>query len=187
VFLAKALHANRSVPSCRYPQLATLGTGGRPANRTVVFRGFAAHTNRLQFITDARSAKASHISQNPAAELCWYFSHTREQFRFAGDLILVGEQFPDLELQSCRRQLWQQLSDAARLQFTWPAPGAERHPAQPFPTTMPSQVEPLPHFCLLLLVPIAVDHLCLRGDPQDRWSFRRDASSGEWGVRAINP
>jgi pyridoxamine 5'-phosphate oxidase len=141
--LAKAIHGNRKLPSARYPQLATVGLDGRPANRTVVFRGFFAHTNCLQFITDARSAKAEQMTHQPAAELCWYFAQTREQFRMAGDLCLVGAHHPNPHLQASRVQLWQQLSDAARLQFNWPSPGDIRQDNQPFPTDVPNRDEPL--------------------------------------------
>ena len=38
--LTSALHRNRHLVYSRYFQLATVGLEGRPANRTVVFRGF---------------------------------------------------------------------------------------------------------------------------------------------------
>jgi pyridoxamine 5'-phosphate oxidase len=38
--LARALHRNRALVYARYFQLATVRADGRPANRTVVFRGF---------------------------------------------------------------------------------------------------------------------------------------------------
>ncbi|NJL49732.1 MAG: pyridoxamine 5'-phosphate oxidase, partial [Leptolyngbyaceae cyanobacterium SM2_5_2] len=45
--LGRALHRNRSRPYSRYFQLATVQTNGRPANRTVVFRGFLPDSNQL--------------------------------------------------------------------------------------------------------------------------------------------
>lgn len=36
---------------------ATIGTNGRPSNRTVVFRGFEDGTDRIQIYTDSRSRK----------------------------------------------------------------------------------------------------------------------------------
>jgi pyridoxamine 5'-phosphate oxidase len=185
--LDQALNENRHFANSRFPQLATIGLDGRPANRSVVFRGFEANTDYLQFVTDARSAKVMQISQQPAAELCWYFAHTREQFRIAGDLIPIGSQCPNLELQASRNRLWQQLSDAARLQFTWPSPGSKRQLDQPFPSEPPSQIEPLPNFCLLLLMPLTVDHLCLQGDPQSRWYYTWDADANTWNYTVINP
>jgi pyridoxamine 5'-phosphate oxidase len=189
--LTKAIHSNRKLPSARYPQLATLGLDGRPANRTVVFRGFFANTNDLQFITDARSTKADQIAHQPAAELCWYFAQTREQFRIAGDLYLVGANHPHPDLQASRVQLWQQLSDAARLQFTWPSPGDSRQDHQPFPTDVPNRDEPLATFCLLLLEPRGVDHLMLRGTPQNRHRYQRLEGGSEgtdaWQCQSVNP
>ncbi|MFM7406931.1 MAG: pyridoxamine 5'-phosphate oxidase family protein, partial [Cuspidothrix sp.] len=79
--ISHALHRNRSLVYSRYVQLATVGENGLPANRTIVFRGFLEDTNQLKFITDIRSQKAEQISKQPAAEICWYFPNTREQFR----------------------------------------------------------------------------------------------------------
>ena len=81
--LARALHRNRSLAFARYLQLATVRATGRPANRTVVFRGFLADTNQLKFITDISSQKAEEINLYPWGEICWYFPQTREQFRIA--------------------------------------------------------------------------------------------------------
>jgi pyridoxamine 5'-phosphate oxidase len=61
--LARALHRNRSIPASRYLQLATVRSDGRPANRTVVFRGFAPDTDWLQFVTDSRSQKVEQLGQ----------------------------------------------------------------------------------------------------------------------------
>jgi pyridoxamine 5'-phosphate oxidase len=199
--LAKALHQNRRLPQSRYPQLATVDLVGRPANRTVVFRGFYRQTNCLQFITDVRSAKATQILTQPATELCWYFPNSREQFRIGGDLVLVTAQTsgpnlqqPDLQLdlQSSRIQLWQQLSDAARRQFMWPEPGALRQPPSIFPepspeSQTPDEQVPLAQFCLLLLVPLTVDHLLLRGSPQQRWRYAWQPDTAAWSSLSINP
>jgi len=55
--LLKSLKKNGSVPSAKYVQLATISPAGRPANRTVVFRGFLGDSEELTFVTDARSRK----------------------------------------------------------------------------------------------------------------------------------
>lgn len=115
--LLGSLHRNRSQPSSRYIQLATVTLDGKPANRTVVFRGFLDNSNQLQIITDSRSSKLSEISQHPWGEICWYFPKTREQFRLTGQLTIITENSPN---QEPRIALWQKLSDAARQQFTWP-------------------------------------------------------------------
>ena len=88
--MARALKRNRGNAAARYCQLATVRGDGRPACRTVVFRGFlggpedtAEDASRLTFVTDARSEKVGELGQQPACELCWYLPGTREQFRWA--------------------------------------------------------------------------------------------------------
>jgi pyridoxamine 5'-phosphate oxidase len=185
--IAHALHRNSSLVYARYLQLATVQANGRPANRTLVFRGFLEDTNQLKFITDTRSAKADQIQQQPWAEVCWYFPNTREQFRINGDLTLVSSDDSHQDLQSPRIAMWQELSDAARLQFAWPHPGKPRiQELGAFEPPAPNPIEPVPNFCLLLLDPMQVDHLELRGEPQNRWLYCRNDQQ-EWSSEAINP
>ncbi|GFE70581.1 Npun_F5749 family FMN-dependent PPOX-type flavoprotein [Chroococcus sp. FPU101] len=182
--LARALHLNRSLPQSRYFQLATIRQNGYPANRTVVYRGFRDQTNQIQMISDLRSEKIQQINNSPLAEICWYFSQTREQFRFTGTLTLISA---DSNLQSIRLQIWQQLSNAARLQFAWPEPKQPRIEAkEAFLPPTPSVNEPLPNFGLLLFDSIEVDHLELRGEPQNRSHYQLDQQH-EWSVKSINP
>ncbi|MEH2326959.1 MAG: Npun_F5749 family FMN-dependent PPOX-type flavoprotein [Nostoc sp.] len=184
--IAHALDGNRSLVYARYLQLATVEANGRPANRTLVFRGFLEDTNQLKFITDNRSAKADQIQQQPWAEVCWYFPNTREQFRISGCLTLVSSDDSHQDLQPARISIWQQLSDAARLQFTWPHPGKPIENPEAFASAAPDPVQPLPNFCLLLLDPVQLDHLELRGEPQNRRFYRRDENQ-EWFCEEINP
>ncbi|MDZ8261781.1 Npun_F5749 family FMN-dependent PPOX-type flavoprotein [Nostoc sp. ChiQUE01b] len=185
--IAHALHRNRSLVYARYLQLATLQTNGRPPNRTLVFRGFLEDTNQLKFITDNRSAKTDQIQQQPWAEVCWYFPNTREQFRITGCLTLVSGDDSDHNLQPARIAMWQELSDAARLQFAWPHPGKPRvENPEAFAPPAPEPMQPVANFCLLLLDPVQVDHLELRGEPQNRWLYHRDDQQ-EWSSQAINP
>jgi pyridoxamine 5'-phosphate oxidase len=184
--LARALHRNRSLATSRYPQLATVRPDGRPANRTIVFRGFWNQTNHLQFITDQRSQKVDQLQHAPWGELCWYFGKTREQFRLAGKLNLITAEQPDPSLALARTALWQNLSDSARQQFAWPHPGGDRLEKLAFDPDLPDAQTPLPNFCLLLLEPIQVDHLELRGDPQNRWLYQQQ-NNGEWLLKPINP
>ena len=185
--LARALHKNRSLPYARYFQLATLHADGRPANRTVVFRGFLDNTNQLKIITDSRSDKADQIDQQPWGEACWYFPNTREQFRLAGQLTLVVADYPDSALKDARQATWKDLSDAARLQFAWPHPGKARvEEDNAFSPPPPDPEQPLANFCLLLLEPAQVDHLELRGEPQNRSLYYQN-SSQDWLKQAINP
>ncbi|MCC5637570.1 pyridoxamine 5'-phosphate oxidase family protein [Nostoc sp. CHAB 5844] len=183
--IARALHRNRSLIYARYLQLATVRADHRPANRTVVFRDFLQDTNQLKFITDTRSDKIDQIKTQPWAEACWYFPNTREQFRISGRLTLVDSK--DSVLQSARLTTWQQLSDAARLQFAWPHPGKPRDVAPgAFTPPAPDPVQPVSNFCLLLLDPMQVDHLELQGEPQNRSIYQLDENQ-EWCYEEVNP
>ncbi|GAA6623695.1 Npun_F5749 family FMN-dependent PPOX-type flavoprotein [Scytonema sp. NUACC26] len=184
--LARALHRNRSEPHSRYFQLATVRADGRPANRTVVFRGFLDDTNQLKIITDSRSEKIDQIKYRAWGEACWYFTNTREQFRLAGELVLVDTNHPDPKMQKARQIAWQEISDSARLQFTWPDPGEPRSSQEAFSPSPPDSTLPLTNFCLLLLDPVKVDRLELQGDPQNRWCYLQDESQ-IWSVVAVNP
>jgi len=184
--LARALDNNSNLAYASYLQLATVRADGRPANRTVVFRGFLEDSNQLQFVTDSRSEKAEQIQHQPWGEACWYFPQTREQFRIFGQLTLVQSQDSETALQQARQTTWQQLSDASRLQFAWPHPGENRADVAAFSPPPPDPDLPLANFCLLLIEPVQVDHLELRGDPQNRWLYRRESDQA-WSIQAINP
>lgn len=187
--LARALHLNRSLVYARYFQLATIGNNGYPANRTVVFRGFLEETNQIKIITDSRSQKASQIKDHPQGEICWYFPKSREQFRFQGLLTLVtGE---DVELQPARWRVWQDISLAARSQFFGAAPGelqamgGEVMKGGEIEKVERDTIAPSANFCLLLLDPIEVDHLELRGDRQNRHQYLWNGTN--WIMTLINP
>ncbi|MGF1496072.1 MAG: Npun_F5749 family FMN-dependent PPOX-type flavoprotein [Elainellaceae cyanobacterium] len=184
--LSRAIHRNRSVAFARYFQLATVRSDGHPANRTVVFRGFRDDSNQLETVTDSRSQKFDQILNHPWGEVCWYFPDTREQFRLEGRLTLVQADCPEAELRQERQQVWRNLSDSTRSQFTWPHPGKPRADAADFDIEPPDPEQPLPNFCLLLLDPIRVDHLELRGEPQNRYLYYQD-QQGQWQEQAVNP
>ncbi|MEO0947881.1 MAG: Npun_F5749 family FMN-dependent PPOX-type flavoprotein [Cyanobacteria bacterium J06641_5] len=193
--LARALHLHRSQPQARYFQLATVAPDGKPRNRTVVFRGFSNRCDRLRIVTDTRSDKIAQLNHQPWGEACWYFAKTREQFRLAGPLLAVtnvtqeaAAEVPDPELLRERIQVWQALSENARLQFAWPQPRDNRitDPAA-FAPPSPDPATPPETFGLLLLEPQQVDRLALKGNPQDRWLYDLDLSSGQWSELAVNP
>jgi pyridoxamine 5'-phosphate oxidase len=188
--ISGALHRNRSLPAARYLQLATVDYRGRPTNRTVVFRGWLDPESQLQFVTDGRSAlrdvagtnKAAEIVNNPWAAVCWYFAKTREQFRIAGKLQLIDAQSPNYQPE--RQAAWTQMSDAGKLQLYWPLPGAIRTEEDFGEREL--TLEPAADFCLLLLSPVMVDHLELRGNPQSRSRYCL-LDDQEWLIESINP
>lgn len=189
--LARALHLNRSLVYARYLQLATVQPDGRPNNRTVVFRGFLDTTDQLKFVVDARSEKVVDIHHCNWGSVCWYFPKSREQFRLVGRLTLVDLDCTDAGLQQARSRQWQELSDNGRLQFAWADPGKPRAAPETFSPPPPDPCQPLPNFCLLLLAPVQVDHLELRGDPQHRHLYKfveqDEFTEQGWSVQDINP
>ncbi|MGB3403289.1 MAG: Npun_F5749 family FMN-dependent PPOX-type flavoprotein [Microcoleaceae cyanobacterium] len=183
--ISGALHRNRSLVYARYLQLATVRSDGRPANRTVVFRGFYDPFNQLQFVTDRRSEKIDQIVNCSWAEACWYFPKTREQFRLLGELKIIDIENNNSELSQLRQTLWQKLSDSGRSQFYWPSPAAAKAETKAFDPP-PQSEDPPETFCVLLLQPQQVDHLELRGTPQNRHHYSFDPQQG-WLTKSINP
>jgi len=165
--------------------MATIRADGRPANRTIVFRGFFDDSPRLTFVSDARSPKVHELERSPWCELCWYFPVTHEQFRISGPTVVVGQNSDDVSLEA-RRKIWCQLAEPVRVSFTWPAPGNPRDGRVPFPSIHPDQETPVSHFCLLILDPQEVDLLELNGNPQHRWIFHREGPD-HWQGTEVNP
>jgi PPOX class probable FMN-dependent enzyme len=150
-----------------------------------VFRGFPPDRNALLFVTDVRSEKVSQLQVNPMAELCWYFTQTREQFRIAGEISVITAACGSPEATNLRQHLWEGLSAQARHQFTWPPPGRPHanSESKPMPTDPGHSLDT---FAVLLLDPDRVDHLELRGNPQNRTRYDR-VSTANWQMQAINP
>lgn len=183
----RALDRNASLPYARYFQLATVDLDLRPHNRTLVFRGWLEPGSQLQSVTDVRSSKAINLlaGASPLAEVCWYFPETREQFRLSGTLRLITAECIATSDCKARQQVWQQMSDAGRIQFDWGTPGADRSAPETFNPPQPDPQQPSENFCLLLFNAIAVVHLELRGDPQNCYSY--ELVNGQWQMRSINP
>ncbi|KPQ37644.1 MAG: PPOX class probable FMN-dependent enzyme, alr4036 family [Phormidesmis priestleyi Ana] len=162
------------------------------------------------FISDRRSEKITQIQQNPNAEICWYFTKSREQFRLSGQLMLITHATVSNPLAKARTDLWQKLSDNAKRQFSWPQPKAEKANDEAFtspvtsakassteassaeasredtPNNSQTQQKPPKTFCLLCLSVSTVDHLALRGEPQDRYLYEKIADQN-WQIRSVNP
>jgi hypothetical protein len=97
--LERAVGANKGDRASTWLTLATVRQSGRPAARTVVFRGFLTAADfggawsppggaLLAFCTDARSDKVAQLGAG--GEAAWYFGVTREQWRLGGSLALVA-------------------------------------------------------------------------------------------------
>ena len=174
--LQHALHAGRGERSSRYFQLATVGRDGRPANRTLVFRGFG-DDGGVRFVTDARTAKAAEIEAGSAGEICWWIEATKEQFRLAGRLEMVADAAE-------RRHAWDGLSPGLRVTFLGPEPKASRAPDDAFPAEAGDATTP-EVFRLVVLRPETVDYLNLATTPQTRVVHRLTGSG--WKEEAVNP
>jgi pyridoxamine 5'-phosphate oxidase len=169
--------------------------------RTVVFRGWMQNPIRdehdaadasnpvdsdvhLKFITDARSQKMLH---GKAAEACWYFTETREQFRLRGEMVMVTHESTDSALVRQRSGLWKSISDSARAAYQWPAPGSTRSYDDDDEKDYRCSADIgtiSDNFVMMLLRPNYIDHLRLKGFPQKRsiWSIKDDRSWETWNV-----
>lgn len=139
-----------------YMQLATVRPNGRPANRTVVWRGLLnvgrdTVGEALWFVADRRSAKMADLAAMPYGEVCYYQPTSRVQFRFSGPLYAVvaehsthhcttppqcrGQPIPapprilhgvEHNWQKFRLEAWANQSVAAKSNYSLPMPGEPR-------------------------------------------------------------
>ncbi|WVZ55154.1 hypothetical protein U9M48_005854 [Paspalum notatum var. saurae] len=199
--LQRALDANAHLRHSTYFQLATVATGGRPANRTVVFRGFQENCDKIQINTDARSNKIGEIKSCPFGEICWYFTDTWEQFRISGSIDVIDGSNADPSKLQHREKAWFSSSVRSRLQYLGPQPG--------IPVLDDEQVKgihldpsagPVDAFCLLVIDPekvrqaffflilLFVDYLNLKSN--QRLMFTRnqmDDGSNDWMAVKVSP
>lgn len=183
-FLLKALHVSRSKKESKYIQLATVDSTSAAQVRTVVFRGWHGGTS-LTVHSDARSNKNYELLAHPRASVCWYFAKTREQFRFnvEGEVLSRSNAAHAMIIQ----QHWKNLSESAQAQYNGEQPGA----IIPEPKTADVIVaaehnQPHENFTVLVLKPIHVDYLLLKGSPQTRIQFFLN-KEGQWLETRVNP
>jgi len=156
--LSRSLHLSRSKPESRYVQLATVNKQNQPENRTVVFRGFDEGGERFIFITDTRSEKYASLQDKPKAEVCWYFSASREQFRLRGECAITVSGAE-------RGSAWRGLSASGKQQFFWGQPGQPLSDSGSF--TEPTGEQPPEQFALVYLKVTRVDYLNLKLSTQN--------------------
>ncbi|XP_009789044.1 pyridoxine/pyridoxamine 5'-phosphate oxidase 2 [Nicotiana tabacum] len=167
--LLKSLSSNSHLKHSTYFQLATVGSNGRPSNRTVVFRGFQDGTNKIQINTDSRSRKIEELKHCPFAEVCWYFTETWEQFRIHGRVDMIDASNSDPDKLKQREAAWFAGSVRSRLQYLGLTPGIPSLDEQPSHDSLDPSAGPVDAFCLLILDPEKVDYLNLKSN--DRLSF----------------
>jgi pyridoxamine 5'-phosphate oxidase len=184
--LLDAAQANNPQAHNRFAQLATLQGGDvpLPAVRTVAVR-FFLDDGRLLISTDTRAEKVAQLAENPACELCWYFTETREQFRIQarGHVIAAPQARLEAKLDAALQRTWGERSAAAQQSFTWPQPKRRVDDAAAYAHEPPAQAPD--NFALLLLDVVTVDYLNLATQPHQRVMFSK--LGGQWLPRAINP
>ncbi|CAL9052720.1 unnamed protein product [Musa banksii] len=187
--LLRALDSNAHLKHSAFFQLATIGSNGRPSNRTVVFRGFQEDTNVIQINTDRRSAKIEEIKHCHFGEICWYFTESWEQFRINGKIdIIDGANSDACKLQQ-REKAWFASSLKSRLQYLAPAP---RLPDISNGSGEENQLDPsegpVEAFCLLLFDPEQVDYLNLKSNERFIFSSRSSEQGFKlWMSEKVNP
>ena len=199
--LKTSLQKNAKSRDSRYFQVATVDGSGRPANRTVVYRGFLptadgrVDSRVVTFVTDARSEKVGHLRDVPYAEVAWYFPVTREQYRISGKVRVVTADFArasdDIDritLSKARDMAWKNMSDPGRQQFLWPHPGRVRSgddEGQYTAERLPGKDDPVaPAFCLCCLEADRVSILSLKSNERTDFRYMED---GEWQATRVNP
>jgi pyridoxamine 5'-phosphate oxidase len=203
--LARSLHINRSQVHSKYFQVASVCSNGYPKNRTVVFRGFLSGTQSLLSVTDLRSEKVTQWQDDHPArfEICWYFSDSREQYRLAGEAVLIANVLDSSERisilaeqtkQSLLKQQWSNLSPNAQQPFNSSSPKApfDENSLSKNPQNGPviqnnvnnNGVEMSENFCVIVFIPDTVDYLNLTSKPQQRCLY--DKQDG-WKELLVNP
>jgi pyridoxamine 5'-phosphate oxidase len=194
-----AMEVGGHAPSTKFVQLATLTKDGLPSVRTVVFRGWLNEESMepvMKFTSDLRSEKVTALaSRENWSELCWYFHESRDQFRLCGNLRAVGPSATEGSSEArARVAQWQDLSDAARLQYCFPAPGLARRErsaegADPFQPSQPSATDPMPTFGLLLFCPTQVDYYSTRAVERNIYTrvIGENNTVQAWTCRRVNP
>jgi pyridoxamine 5'-phosphate oxidase len=178
--------ANNPQAHNRFAQLATLqgGQEPRPAVRTVTVR-FFLDDGRLLISSDMRNEKVAELAANPACELCWYFTESREQFRLSGraHVVSADDARCEAKLEAAVQRTWNERSDAAKQSYTWPAPKRRLDDSAQFAHEAPEHAPA--HFALILIDVVSVDYLNIAQQPHQRVAFSK--LGGQWMPRAINP
>lgn len=108
------------------------------------------------------------------------------QFRIAGTACVVAAGTRDESLADFRQQIWSKLSDATRVQYSWPQAGEDldQHRVE-IASPVPREDSAPDTFAILLLIPEHVDVLVL-GDPPKRTIHTYSDQHG-WTSKEINP
>jgi len=201
LLLETSMNKSRKIRGSNYVQIATANKEGEPRCRTVVFRGFLNNLPKnhtmasnggycddkpcvMKMCTDLRSKKVEEVAKG--GEMVWWFPETSEQYRIRGSLLLVGGRNDDISLQIARKELWGNLNDPARESFLGgPIMNGGRDDEG-------KVVPPPENFLLMLLDPMYVDYLCLKGAQYRQIDQRHhgdddNKSQSYWSFREVDP
>jgi PPOX class probable FMN-dependent enzyme len=159
--------------------VATVDPGGAPHARSLVCRRIE-NDGRLFAVMDDRSSKVAHIAANRRSEAVFWLPRTRIQYRITADATIVRYLADD----TLRREIWRELSDAARALFFWPTPGIAPSSDDAFAEAVSADVQPPRNFDVLILEPKQVDRLALDTHPHRRRVWRMDT---HWHGVDLNP
>ncbi|XP_020585658.1 pyridoxine/pyridoxamine 5'-phosphate oxidase 2 isoform X1 [Phalaenopsis equestris] len=187
--LAAALDSNAHLKHSTYFQLATVSVNGRPANRTVVFRGFQEGSDNILINTDSRTRKIEEINQFHYGEICWYFTESWEQFRINGRIDVIDSSTRDLAKQQQRKESWFASSLKSRLQYLRPVPRLPVLEESSEDYQLDPSIGPLDSFCLLVFNPEQVDYVNLKRNVRFLFTSSRssDQSNNAWQIEKVNP
>ncbi|CAM6012336.1 unnamed protein product [Sphagnum balticum] len=188
--LQSALQSHKHLKHTQHLQLATVRADGRPANRTLVFRGFVDGTDKVQFTTDFRSQKVEDMKHCPFGEVCYYFSESWEQFRINGILELISSTESDSLKKALREKAWFDSSLRSRASFGSPYPGHPKTSEILLPKLDSSQ-GPLDNFCVLTLDPKEVDYYDAKKGHRIIFKLLAkqsdDDANSVWSQQEVNP
>ncbi|KAF8780383.1 hypothetical protein HU200_001495 [Digitaria exilis] len=187
--LQRALDGNAHLRHSTYFQLATVGAGGWPANRTVVFRGFQEHCDKIQINTDARSNKVCCQRNVCVLQICWYFTDSWEQFRISGIIDVIDGSSADPAKLQHREKAWFKSSVKSRLQYLGPQPGVPVVDDQQINDVhLDASAGPVDAFCLLVLDPEKVDYLNLKNNQRLVFTrIQKEDGSSDWMAEKVSP
>ncbi|XP_077246427.1 pyridoxamine 5'-phosphate oxidase family protein [Tasmannia lanceolata] len=184
--LLNALESNKH---SSFFQLATISSNGRPANRTVVFRGFQEGSDKILINTDSRTRKIEDIKHCPFGEICWYFTDSWEQFRINGRIDIIDGLNPDPVKLQQREKAWFASSLKSRLQYFGPGPGLPCVNEEPCKENLlDPYIGPIGAFCVLVLDPEQVDYLNLKSNKRLMFKSKQSGDGEQsWVSEEINP
>ncbi|XP_057980381.1 pyridoxine/pyridoxamine 5'-phosphate oxidase 2 [Malania oleifera] len=186
--LLSAMESNAHSKHSSFFQLATIGSNGRPSNRTVVYRGFVEDSDKIQINTDSRSRKIEELKHSPFAEICWYFTDSWEQFRVSGKVDVIDVSNPDPVKLEEREKVWFASSLKSRMQYLGPNPGVPCLSEQTHGLSLDSSAGPVYAFCLLVLDPDQVDYLNLKSNERLTYTSKQSINGEKcWTSERINP